>query len=171
MKTTDLYCRMKLIISDYGQRLISRALAAQMLLDILYDIDRSAKSGNISKSDKNRHFVLVLQHLSLIQRSSGINTILNRLSRANLLLNSRPVLVATGLDFSGLALPEINLSKVTLVACSFDETDMRGAKMNDVQFQGCSFRRADLADADFRRSTFYGCGFEDANTKNVKGSL
>lgn len=169
MKKFDLYTSLKQIVSDYSQGIISRALAAQMLLDILHDIDRSAKSGCMSKSDKNRHFVLVIQHLSLVQRSSGTNALRNRLLRANLLLNSRPVLVITGLDFSGLTLPELNLSKVILIACNFDETDMRGAKMIDVQFQGCSFRRADLSDADFRRSTFYGCGFEDASTRNAKG--
>lgn len=169
MKTCDLYSDIKQIVSDYGHGLASRSLAAQMLLDILHNIDRSAKNGNIAKDDKNRHFILVLQHLSLVQRSPGTNTFRNRFSRANFLLNSRPILVITGLDFSGLTLPEFSLSKVTLIACNFDGTDMRGAKMNGVQFQGCSFRRADLSSVDFRGSTFYGCGFEDANTRNAKG--
>ncbi len=169
MKTHDLYCDLKQIVSDYAGGITSRSLAAQMLLDILHNIDRSAKSGSIAKDDKNRHFVLVLQHLSLVQKSPGTNTFWNRLSRANLLLNSRAVLVITGLDFSGLTLPEFNLSRVMLIACNFDGADMRGVKMNAVQFQGCSFRRADLSSGDFRGSTFYGCGFEDANTRNAKG--
>lgn len=169
MKTQDLYVDIKQIISDYKQGLISRALAAQMLLDVLHEIDCAAKEERITKSDKNRHFVLVLQHLSLVQRSPGANSVRNRLSRANLLFNSHPTLVMTGLDFSGLTLPELNLSNLMLIACNFDEADLRGAKVNKAQLQGCSFRRADMSDADFRRSTFYGCGFEDANTRNTKG--
>lgn len=169
MKKENFYSGLKQLISDFEQGTISRALAAHILLDSLHEIDHAARVGGISKIDKNRHFVLLLQHLSLLQRSPGINTLRNKFSRANLLLNSRPVLVITGLDFSGLTLPELAISKVILIACNFDETDMRGARLNDVQIQGCSFRRADLSDADFRRSSIYGCGFDDANTRNAKG--
>lgn len=169
MKTQDLYSDIKEIVCDYKNGMITRSLATQMLLEFLHDIDDAAKNRNISMSDKNRYFVLLLQHLSLLQCSPGTSALRNRLVRANLLLNSRPVLVVIGLDFSGLTLPELTLSKMMLIACNFDESDIRGAKLNEVKFQGCSFRRADLSDADFRHSTFYGCGFENANTRNAKG--
>lgn len=169
MNIQDFYQELKQIVSDYVQRQSTRALAAQMLIDALCRVDAAAKAGEITKSDKNRHFVLVLQHLSLVLRSPGTNSLRNRLLHGNLLLNSRPILVITGVDFSGLSLPEFNISNAMLIACNFDEADLRGAKVGGCQLQGCSFRRADLSNADFRRSTLYGCGFEDANTRNTKG--
>jgi uncharacterized protein YjbI with pentapeptide repeats len=169
MNIQNLYQELKKITSDYVSGQATRALAAQMLVDQLCRIDVAAKSSEIAKSDKNRLFVLVLQHLSLVQRSPGTNSLRNQLKRGNLLLNSRPILVITGLDFSGLSLPEFNISNAMLIACNFDEADLRGAKIANCQLQGCSFRRADLSNADFRRSTLYGCGFEDANTRSAKG--
>ena len=169
MKTQEIYSQVKEVILGYKNGNVSRALASQMLLDVLHEIDRASKNKVISKSDKNRHFILVLQHLSLLQRSPGTNSMWNKFSRTNILFNSRPTLVVTGIDFSGLTFPELSLNGVVLIACNFDEADMRGAKLNGSQFQGCSFRRADLSDADFRRSILYGCGFEDANLRNAKG--
>jgi uncharacterized protein YjbI with pentapeptide repeats len=169
MKTQEIYIQVKEIILGYKNGIVSRALALQMLLDVLHEIDGAARNKVISKNDKNRYFILVLQHISLLQRSPGANSLRNKFTRANLLFNSRSTLLVTGIDFSGLTLPELSLSGIVLIACNFDEADMRGAKLNSSQFQGCSFRRADLSEADFRRSTLYGCGFEDANLKNAKG--
>jgi hypothetical protein len=169
MNTNALFQELKQIVADYVKGESSRALAAQMLIDGLFRIDAAAKKGKISKSDKNRHFVLVLQHLSLLLRSPGTNSLRNRWGRGNLILHSRPVLVITGVDFSGLSLPDFNISNAMLIACNFDEANMRGTKIRYCQLQGCSFRRTDLSNADFRRSTLYGCDFEDANTRNAKG--
>ncbi len=169
MNIQNFYQELKQVVADYVQGQSTRVLTAQMLIDALCRIDGAAKAGEITKNDKNRHFVLVLQHLSLVLRSPGTNSLRNWFLRGNLLLNSSPILVITEVDFSGLTLPELNISNTMLIACNFDEADLRGAKINGCQLQRCSFERSDLSDADFRRSTLYECWFEDANTRNAKG--
>lgn len=169
MTFNDIYQEVRQLTSDYIAGQATRALAAQLFVDQLCRIDAAARREEVTKSEKNRLFLLVLQHLSLLQRSPGANSLRNRLRRANLLLNSRAALIITGLDFSGLSLPEFNIAGTLLIACNFDEADLRGARFNKCQLQGCSFRRADLSNANFRYTTLYGCGFEDANTRSARG--
>ncbi len=52
-----------------------------------------------------------------------------------------------GADFSGLAMPEINLNPVFIENCLFDRCDMRG--MGIGMCRGCSFRGADLRASSF----------------------
>lgn len=169
MNSGELFEYVKGILVDLGRSQISRPLAAQMLLDALHRIDLRAKDNSIGKAEKNRHFVLLSQHLSMLLRSPGHRSIRNRFQRGNLLLNSDPYLVVSGIDFSGLSLPNFYLSDTTIVSCTFRGADLRGAKLLRCELQGCSFGRSDLANADFRGSTLYGCEFEDANIRNAKG--
>lgn len=165
----DIYQEVKTITSDYLDGRITRALAAQTLIDHLCRIDAAAKRLELTKSEKNRLFLVALQHLTLFQRSPGPKSLRNFFKRESTLLNATPALVITGLDFSGLSLPDFEICNSLLIACNFDEADLRGARFIECQLQGCSFRRADLSSAGFRYSTLYGCGFEDANTRNAKG--
>lgn len=169
MSTQQLYTDIRQVVRDFTQGTTSRALAGQQFVDLLHEVDQAARKGDLSKIDKNRHMVLLLQHLSLVLHSPGTNWYRKLLGRGNLMLNAPPVLVMTGLDFSALSLPRFDLSRVMLIACNFDESDLRGARFVNCQLQGCSFRRADLSGGDFRKTTLYGCGFEDANTRNVRG--
>lgn len=165
----DIYQEVGQLTSDYLAGKTTRALGAPMLVAQLCRIDAAAKRRELTKSDKNRLFLLVLQHLSLLQRSPGPEALRNYFKRGSALLNATPALVITGLDFSGLSLPDFEIFNSLLIACNFDETDLRGARFNKCQLQGCSFRRADLSFADFRCSALCGCGFEDANTRNARG--
>ncbi len=169
MNTKDVYSELKEITIEYIRGHATKALTAQMLVDTLYRIDAAAKTGDIAKSDKNRHFVLILQHLSLVLRSPGTRSPRNWVRPGNLLLNSRPTLVITGVDFSHLSLPEFNISTTLLINCNFDGSDLRAANFGDCQLRRCSFQHADLSDADFRRTTLYECGFESADARSAKG--
>ncbi len=173
MSIENFHDELKRITCDFADFKSTRILTAQLLIEWLSRVDEAEKIGEITKSIKNRHFVLLLQHLSLVCRSPGPNFWMNRFKRGNLLFKSQPLLVISGVDFSGLILPEFNLINTILLACKFDEADLRksrfGGRYGYCQLFGCSFRRADLSYADFRRSSLYGCSFEDANTRNAKG--
>jgi uncharacterized protein YjbI with pentapeptide repeats len=169
MTADELYSSVKQVSADYLQGVISRAFAAQQLVDALHRVDAAAKSGEFAKSEKNRHFVLLLQHLTVLMHRQTTDSLRSRFSRLSLYLTSQPILVMTGLDFSGLSLPSFEMRNAMLIACNFDGADLRGARIVSCQLQGCSFRRSDVSGADFRRSSLYGCGFEDANTRNAKG--
>lgn len=169
----DFHNNVKAIILDFTKGRCSKALTAAQLIEWLSRLDEAAKSGQLSKADKNRHFVMLLQHLSLVCRSPGPSSWMNRFQRGKLVLNARPALIISSTDFSGLILPELNLINATLVACTFDGADLRkarfGVENGHCTLMGCSFRRADLSLADFRSSTLYGCDFEGANTRSARG--
>jgi uncharacterized protein YjbI with pentapeptide repeats len=169
MTFQDTYQEIKQVTSDYLGGHITRALAEQSLIDHLCRIDAADKRLELTKSQKNLLVLVAFQHLSLFQGSPGPNSLRNFFKRGSAMLNATSALVITGLDFSGLSLPEFKISNSLLIACNFDESDLRGGQFNKCQLQGCSFRRADLSNANFRDSAVYGCGFEDANTRNTKG--
>lgn len=169
MNTETFFEALRNIVSDYIKGQSTRILAAHMLVDALFRVGNATNSGAITRNEKNRLVVLVMQHLSLILRTEGVGAMRNFFQRSNLILNSRPTLVITGFDFSGLTLPDFSIVRTMFIACNFDEADLRGARVQVCQLQGCSFRRADLTNADFRRSVLYGCSFEDANIQNARG--
>jgi uncharacterized protein YjbI with pentapeptide repeats len=173
MSTNEFYSDLKAISCDFASGRTTKAMAASQIVEWLSRLDEAARGNQFSKAEKNRHFVLLLQHLSLICRSPGPSAWINRFQRGTLLLNAKPVVIISGVDFSGLILPELNLINTTLIACTFDGADLRksrfGGRYGHCTLLGCSFRRADLSFADFRRSSLYGCDFEGANTRSTKG--
>jgi len=169
MSIDNFHDELQRIVCDYANSKSTRTLTAQLMIEWLCRIDEAEKLGEITKIIKNRHFVLLLQHLSLVYRSPDPSFWMNKFKRGNLLFNSAPRLIISGVDFSGLILPNFNLINTTLIACKFDEADLRKSRYVNCELFGCSFRRADISNADFRLSAFHGCSFEDANTRNSKG--
>lgn len=160
----QLFTRIRDIMIEHGNGTISRALASQQLLELLYALERDG--ADLPRSDKSRYVTLIIEHINQLDtRRNWWQRLFSPIQRKS------PPLMLSRLDFRGLTLPDFTLQRAILIGCSFDQTNMPRARFLACQLEACSFRVADLQRADFRNSQLIGCSFEDANLTDVRGFM
>ena len=136
----------------------SMSWATHVLLEQLQQVSQRYGAGGLPLVDSNRYALALLQHLMQV-----------RVRRRWVRLGPIPPAVVRQLDLRRHVLPGISLSRMTFIACEFDDCDLSQSKFVRSEFRGCSFRRANLALADFRASRIVGCNFEEATMDSAKG--
>jgi hypothetical protein len=148
------YARIGDVFALFTDGRCTKALAAQRLLDLLYDFNQSP-NGVYGLQAKSRYYLLIFNHIDRIRstRRSFADVVRGRS------ITTDQTMYITEVDFSGLSLPGLRVENALFKQCKFDGTDLTHSEFLNCSFEGVTLTGGNLSSSRMMRSSFTGCDF------------
>jgi len=165
-----VFFKIKQIIVELSEGKTSKSIAISELCYLLTVVNLNGARGDLTSTHRNALFLSILNQIQKIQDAATVlsKTASNR-SISKFINKGDPVTVINNLNFSSMSLPHVRFKDMHLIACNFDNSDLRNSLIVNCELQGCTFNDADLSHSKILRSKLLGCSMDGANVTGVKG--